>query len=204
VRPFLAALTLVCLVTCAPAPAPVGPPVAPAPPLPSEPAAEETTRTVYVTASALNVRSEPSTEGEVVSQAKRGTALTVVTDGEEWLKVRLADGREGWVAERFVGAQAGTTTTASKPSGKRGCESDYAFIRTPSLSFTEHDAHGLVIVEATVNTKGDVTATKVISNTTGDQNAGAVAEKEIRSAKFAPPTRNCQPRSFIFTYRRTF
>ena len=180
-RPFLALLVLVCLATCAPAPAPVGPPVASAPPLPSAPA-EEVTRTVYVTASALNVRSEPSTQGDIVSTAKRGAALTVVQNGDEWLKVRLADGREGWVAERFVGTEAET-----RKSVKRDCESDYSFIQTPSLSFTEQDAHGLVVVEATVNTRGVVTATKVISNSTGNKEAGALAEKEIRSAKFSPP-----------------
>jgi uncharacterized protein YgiM (DUF1202 family) len=199
VRPFLAALTLVCLASCSAPPAPVGTPVAPAPPLPSAPAAQEPARTVYVTASALNVREEPSTQAEIVSTAKRGTALSVLQGGDEWLKVRLANGREGWVAERFVGTEAET-----KKSVKRDCESDYSFIQTPSLSFTEEDAHGLVIVEATVNTKGVVTATKVISNTTGDKDAGAVAEREIRSARFSPPMRNCQPRSFIFTYRRTF
>jgi len=205
VRPFLAALTLVCLAACAPAPAPTGSPVAPAPPLPSAPE-EQAARTVYVTASALNVRSEASTDAEVVTQAKRGTALTVLTEGDDWLKVRLADGREGWVAERFVGSEVAQTRTAARrpSSGKRGCESDYAFIETPSLSFTENEARGLVVVEATVNTKGDVTATKVISNSTGDKNAAAVAEREIRSAKFSPPMRNCQPRAFIFTYRRTF
>jgi TonB family protein len=199
VRPFALALTLVCLASCAPAPTPVGPPVAPAPPLPSAPASEEVTGTVYVTASALNVRREPTMEAEILSQAKRGTALAVLANRNEWLKVRLANGREGWVAERFVGTQAET-----KKSVKRDCESDYSFIQTPSLSFTEQDAHGLVVVEATVNAKGVVTSTKVISNGTGDRNAGAVAEREIRSAKFAPPIRDCQPRSFIFTYRRTF
>lgn len=173
--------------------------MAPAPPLPSAPVEEEATGTVYVTASALNVREAPSTQGEIVTTAKRGTALSVLKDGDEWLKVRLGDGREGWVAERFVGTQAET-----KKSVKRDCESDYSFIQTPSLSFTEQDSHGLVVVEATVNTKGVVTATKVISNTTGNKDAGAVAEKEIRSAKFSPPIRNCQARAFIFTYRRTF
>jgi TonB family protein len=200
VRPFLAALTLVCLAACAPAPAPVGPPVAPAPPLPSAPAAEQpVARTVYVTASALNVREEPSTQADIVSTAKRGAALAVLADGDEWLKVRLANGPEGWVAERYVGTQAET-----KKSVKRDCESDYSFIQTPALSFTEQDAHGLVVVEANVNVKGVVTSTRVISNSTGDRNAGAVAEREIRSAKFSPPIRDCQPRAFIFTYRRTF
>ena len=32
----------------------------------------------------------------------------------------------------------------------------------------------------------------------------SIAEKEIRSAKFIPPVRDCVKRSFIFTYKRAF
>ena len=162
---------------------------------------------MYVTASALNVREQPSTESAVVVQVKKNTELAVVGSDEAWLKVRLDDGRTGWVAERFVSEEKGQSQARRQPqSGKKrsGCESDYAFIQTPALSFSELDAHGLVVVEATVSAAGVVTATKVVTNKTGDPNAGAVAEREIRSAKFAPPMRNCVARSFIFTYRRTF
>jgi uncharacterized protein YgiM (DUF1202 family) len=167
-----------------------------------------------VNASALNVRERASADSRIVAQAKRGVALTVVSRNDGWVQVRLGDRRVGWVAERFVstdlvpeqrsGGRAARAT--SKPTaGKRGCESEYSFIETPTLSRgSEADAHGLVVVEATVSAKGIVTATKVISNTTGDPSAGAAAEREIRSARFAPPVRNCEPRAFIFTYRRTF
>jgi TonB family protein len=156
-----------------------------------------------VTASALNVREEPSTEAGVVLQLKKNAPLTVLGSDESWLKVRLEDGRTGWVAERFVSEER---AQGRQQLGKKrsGCESDYAFIQTPALSFSQEDAHGLVVVEANVNAKGVVTATKVVTNNTGDPGAGAVAEREIRSAKFAPPMRNCVPRAFVFTYRRTF
>lgn len=63
-------------------------------------------------------------------------------------------------------------------------------------------AHGLV--DATVNTSGDVQNTKVISNTTGEDALAKMAEREIRAAKFTPPYRDCVPKTFIFTYKRTF
>ncbi len=159
---------------------------------------------MYVTASALNVREEPSTDAEVVIQVKKNAQLTVVGSDEAWLKVRLEDGRTGWVAERFVSEEKGQARQQQAGKKRSGCESDYAFIQTPTLSFSELDAHGLVVVEANVSARGVVTSTKVVTNKTGDPNAGAVAEREIRSAKFAPPMRNCVARSFIFTYRRTF
>jgi uncharacterized protein YgiM (DUF1202 family) len=207
-RPVLLLTSLLLITACSTPPAPSGPPVAPAPPPSAAAAGEEATRTVYVTATALNVRSEASADAELVAQVKRGGALAVVEEREGWVNVRLEDGREGWVAERFVSservAQQTRRAAPARKKGGGGCESDYAFVETPTLGMTDRDAHGLVVVEATVNTKGVVTGTKVITNTTGDPGAGAVAEREIRSAKFAPPIRNCQPRSFIFTYRRTF
>jgi uncharacterized protein YgiM (DUF1202 family) len=201
----LAILTFILLTSCARPPAPVSAPSTPAPPPPSgtQPSSQST-RTVYVTASALNVREEPSTEADVVVQVKKNAELRVIGTDEAWLKVRLDDGRTGWVAERFVSEQQGQGRQQQAGKKRSGCESDYAFLQTPALSFTEQDAHGLVVVEASVSAKGVVTSTKVVTNKTGDPNAGAVAEREIRSAKFAPPIRNCVPRSFIFTYRRTF
>jgi uncharacterized protein YgiM (DUF1202 family) len=154
---------------------------------------------VRVTASALNVRREASGDAEVLTQVRRGTVLRVLRRDDSWVKVRLADEREGWVAARFV---SGDTSVVRKG----GCppDSDYAFLEMPTPSFAELGAHGLVVVEANVNTKGIVTSTKLISNGTGDEALAFLAEREIKSAKFSPPIRNCQPRAFIFTYRRTF
>jgi len=55
-----------------------------------------------------------------------------------------------------------------------------------------------------VDTRGNVTSAKVVSNTTGDDSLGALAEREIRGAKFTPPIRNCVAKAFIFTYKRSF
>jgi len=166
--------------------------------------------TVHVTASALNVRGEPSTDGEVLAQVKKGTSLDVLRSDESWVKVRLADGSAGWVAARFVSdkgeARSGTPRTAAGRRSTSGCpaDSDYAFLETPRLTFSDSSAHGLVVIEATVNTSGVVTGTTVISNRTGDEALAFAAEREIKSAKFSPPIRSCVARAFIFTYRRTF
>jgi uncharacterized protein YgiM (DUF1202 family) len=167
-----------------------------------------TERVLYVTASALNVRTAPTTDAEVVIQLKKDAHVAILGDQDGWLKVRLEDGRVGWVAQRFLSEEKEPARQQQPPQQTKkksgGCESDYAFVQTPTLAFSQEDAHGLVVVEANVSAKGVVTSTKVVTNNTGDPGAGAVAEREIRSAKFAPPLRNCVPRSFIFTYRRTF
>jgi len=61
-----------------------------------------------------------------------------------------------------------------------------------------------VTVDAAVDARGNVTSTKLINNTTGDEALGVLTEREIRDAKFSPPIRNCVPKAFIFTYKRSF
>ena len=147
-----------------------------------------------VSASALNVREKASTTSDVVTQVRRGTELTVLEEQKSWLRVRLASGQEGWVSAQHV-------SSGKKQSS--ACESDFAFAKTPMPSFVEGGRPGLVVVEASVNTRGEVTSTKVISNSTGDPALATLTEKEIRSAKFIPPKRDCQPRAFIYTYKRS-
>jgi len=200
---FVVALLLAC--SCAaPPPAPVAAPDVPAP-APAAPAEEIVSGTVRVTASALNVRREPSAEGEVIAQVKKGTSLDVLRSDESWMKVRLADGSTGWVAERFV-ARDGASQKKRATAKRGGCpaDSDFAFLETPVPSFSDSGAHGLVIVEASVNTKGTVTSTKVVSNETGDEALAFLAAREIQSAKFSPPIRDCGPRAFVYTYRKMF
>lgn len=156
-----------------------------------------------MTASALNVRRTASTDAEVIVQVKKGTALAVLARDESWTRVRLAGGETGWVASRFLSDGAAPKRASSRRSGC-AADSDFAFVETPTLAFSDSGAHGLVVIEANVNTKGTVTATKVMSNSTGDDALAFLAEREIRSATFSPPIRSCVPRAFIFTYRRTF
>ena len=196
---FLPLLFLACA-----APAPKPEPVPPPPPAPvvAKPVEEKAIGSVRVTASALNVRSEASTDADVILQVKKGESLEVLANGEAWMKVRAASGEVGWVAARFVTGGSGKSASTKK----KGCpsDSDFAFVETPRLAFSDRGAHGVVVVEANVNTRGSVTRTKVVSNSTGDEALAFLAEREIQGAKFSPPIRNCAPREFIFTYRRTF
>ncbi len=69
--------------------------------------------TVTTTVEALNVRSEPSTSGEVVDQVFPGSAMEIVGGPEEaedftWYEVEVVDtGSTGWVASDFIEASDG-------------------------------------------------------------------------------------------------
>ena len=203
-RRALALVFALALFRCSSAPAPEPAPAPPAPeaatpaPTPSE--------SVTVTASALNVRRDPSTTAEVVAKVQKGDRLTVLLRDAGWVKVTTPAGDTGWVAAQHVSSSVASASAARPRLRRGGCPPDAEFqlTKTPTPSFSDRGAHGLVVVDATVDVKGNVVATKIITNTTGDETLGFLAEREIKSAKFAPPIRNCVPRTFIFTYKRSF
>jgi uncharacterized protein YgiM (DUF1202 family) len=179
-----------------PTPAPEPPPAAAAP-APAE--------TVTVSASALNVRREPSATADVITLVKRGQKLTLLASTESWMKVRLESGESGWVASQHVTREGAAPKPAARQrKGSCPADSDFAFATTPVPAFSDSGKHGLVVVEADVDTTGRVTATRLISNSTGDDSLAFLTQREIKGAKFIAPVRNCVTRAFIFTYKRTF
>lgn len=196
--PFAAGIAL--FVACQ---APPPPPPQPAP-APSAPVEAKAIGTVRVTASALNVRAEASSNAEVIGQVKRGEKLTLLDESESWSKVKLASGETGWAASRFLEREGEKKTASKKRGGSCPADSDFAFATTPMPNLSDSKSHGLVVIDANVDVKGNVTSTKVVQNTTGDESLAFLTEREIKSAKFIPPVRNCAAKAFIFTYKRTF
>ena len=155
--------------------------------------------TVRVTAATLNVRRDASPSSEVVAQVRKGERLALLSDSDDWMRVRLGNGDTGWVSSQYVIREGAR-------SRRPGCppDSDYRMASTPTPSFSEGGAHGLVTVEANVDASGRVTATRIVSNTTRDEALASTAEREIRNVRFVAPVRNCVARAFIFTYKRAF
>ena len=181
----------------APHPAPSSEPTASA----SAASAERIIGSVKVSAATLNVRAEANGEAQIIAHTRRGERLSVLADSGDWLRVRLGDGTTGWVSSQHV-LREGSVARPRRP----GCpaDSDFHFVTTPRPEFSESQAHGIVKVDASVDANGNVTATRIVSNSTGDQSLGALAEREIRVARFSPPIRNCAGRAFIFSYKRSF
>jgi TonB family protein len=206
---LLAALLSSCG-SSAPAPAPQAEPEPVATPPSEAPGGEAVIGSVTITATTANVRHDPSTNAAVLTQVTKGERLPLLGAGDEWMKVRLASGESGWVSKSLVareGERASRAQAHPRPATWRGgCppDSDYRFTRTPTPTFSDSGKHGLVVVEASVNANGEVTSTRLVSNETGDEALGILAQREMKSARFSPPIRNCLPKAFIFTYKRSF
>ncbi len=59
----------------------------------------ESARAVFIKTSLANFRAAPGTSGRIVAVLRKGTRVDVLEARNQWYRVRLADGREGWVAE---------------------------------------------------------------------------------------------------------
>ena len=53
--------------------------------------------------SSLNVRSTPSSQGQVLGILKRGDMRPLLEENDEWYQVELQDGQSGWVSQKFSG-----------------------------------------------------------------------------------------------------
>lgn len=162
---------------------------------------EKVIGSVKVSAASLNVRAEANGESQILAHTRRGERLSVLADSGDWLRVRLGDGTTGWVSSQHV-LREGSVARPRRP----GCpaDSDFRFLTTPRPEFSESQSHGIVKVDASVDASGNVTVTRIVSNSTGDPSLGSLAEREIRGARFSPPIRNCVGRAFIFSYKRSF
>ncbi len=88
---------------------------APATATPAAPAVQPGRGTV--SAGVLNVRSQPSTAGQVVGRLTQGTAVDIVERQGDWLQIRFADaaGGQAWVSAAYV-QQPGAATVAARPT----------------------------------------------------------------------------------------
>ncbi len=96
-------------------------------------------RPAKVTADRLNLRSAPSTSGDVVGSLVQGTELTILEEQGEWYNVRLADGQTGWVSAKYVEVLSGLPVETPQKS-KEGSSSGPA--RTAVTAHAEKEDGG--------------------------------------------------------------
>jgi uncharacterized protein YgiM (DUF1202 family) len=78
------------------------PPSSPSPSKPTEVSQPTAQRTTEIVLLFVNLRQGPSMDSKIISVLKKGTKLTVLEEKAGWLRVRLGDGMEGWVAKAMT------------------------------------------------------------------------------------------------------
>jgi len=78
------------------------PPSSPSPSKPTEVSQPTAQRTTEIVLPFVNLRQGPSMDSKIISVLKKGTKVTVLEEKAGWLRVRLGDGTEGWVAKAMT------------------------------------------------------------------------------------------------------
>ncbi|MHB1133479.1 MAG: Flp pilus assembly protein CpaB [Chloroflexota bacterium] len=60
------------------------------------------TNVAVIAVDVANVRSGPTVDSSVIAQVKYGTELPILGQDKDWYKVKLPDGKEGWVAAGWI------------------------------------------------------------------------------------------------------
>ena len=65
----------------------------------------ETTPVLYVKTRRARMRAEPGTSSQVLAILKKGTQVSVLDVKDQWHRVRLNDGKEGWIPASVTAPQ---------------------------------------------------------------------------------------------------
>ncbi|OGP80295.1 MAG: hypothetical protein A2V86_11700 [Deltaproteobacteria bacterium RBG_16_49_23] len=101
-------------------PAPSSPPAATPPPPASTSmeTKEPPQRTTEVALSSINLREGPSMKHKITRVLKKKTKLIVLEEKLGWLRVKIEDGAEGWVAKSMT-IEGAPPSPAATPKGKK-------------------------------------------------------------------------------------
>jgi hypothetical protein len=100
-----------------PPPAPPSPPPAVSTP-PATPPKEPAQRTTEIALSSVNLREGPSMKHKIIRVLKGKAKLIVLEEKLGWLRVKLEDGAEGWVAKSMT-TEGAPPSPAAPPKGKK-------------------------------------------------------------------------------------
>jgi uncharacterized protein YgiM (DUF1202 family) len=147
----------------------------------------------YVGAEHLPVHEKANDASPIVSTYGNGETVSVLASGNDgWVEVRTANGT-GW-------AHAADLRSAVEAKAHEADNLTPRFRKAPS-PVTQTTAHGEVVLEATVNTDGVVTAVRTLSNTTGSMALEAKNRVELEGATFYPIVQKGERVPFVYEYR---
>lgn len=115
--------------------------------------------TMYVTGTDhLNVRQGPSTQYGVITKIDFAAKVTVVARRDGWSNVRLSNGQNGWVSERYL--------ASSKPHSQPVAQCKATVVNLSSYSNrTRSDGTGFLNIRTQASTRGQIISETYLGDT---------------------------------------
>jgi TonB family protein len=148
----------------------------------------------YVGAPELPVREQPNDTAPILVTYQNGESISVLAEKGEWVEVRSGDG-SGWARATDLIDAAGRQEAEENPQPK---------FRVMPMPVSAPSAKGEIYLEADVNSDGEVTSVRTISNTTGSTALEAQNTNALKNAKFFPIMQNNQRTKFKYYHKVTY
>ena len=148
-----------------------------------------TLEVAYVSAPAAVVHASGSLQAPVIAHYQNGESVSVLARQKGWVEIRTIDG-SGWVRATDVGTTPASAADSLTPRFR---------IAPPPVS--SPTARGQLVLEAQVNTDGDVVEVKTLTNTTGTAALENSNRAALQAAHFYPMVKEGQRIPFAYEYR---
>ena len=145
----------------------------------------------YVKAHQATAHSAPKGDAPVTAHFANGESVSVLSSRDGWTEVRVLDG-SGWVRQAEI-----------ERSSSQGKEPDNLTprFRVAPTQVTNPSDHGELVLEAGVNSEGDVTSVRTLKNETGSHLLEVKNTAALQSAHFYPIVQHGKRTEFIYEYR---
>lgn len=144
----------------------------------------------YVGPPELPVHKWARDDSAVIAKFLNGESVSILARKGEWVEVRTGSG-SGFVHAVDLTGAAEAQKEHDNPTPK---------FRVVPSPVTAPGVHGNIYIEANVNTDGDVTATKIISNTTGSIELAERNAAALERGKFYPIVVKGNRTPFLYYY----
>lgn len=152
--------------------------------------------TLYVAVPTMSIHAQPREDAPVIVTYGYTESASVLGRSGDWLEVRTFDGGSGWArgAELYTAEQIKPFLLDPQPR----------FFVEPVKVPPPGRIRGEVVLEARVDTSGNVFDVKTVSNTTGLDELAVTNSDALRKARFFPLIRDNQRGSFKYQYIVTY
>jgi len=181
-KQILIALLVLAALACVQKPVPVSE-------LPIDPAARPAIDVQYVAIPTMIVYARPAADASPVGSYGLTEAVSILEKKGEWSMIRTYSGT-GWVksADLMTGAEMAKQKDAATPR---------FYVAPTNVAF---QGRGEIILQAKVNTDGEVVEVTTTKNTTGSAAIASMNATALKDAKFYPLVDKLTRKTFIYEH----
>jgi TonB family protein len=148
------------------------------------------TEIAYVGVPSMRIYAQANTGAEPITQYGYQETVSILSRNGEWAEVRTVDG-SGWALAKEL-ISAAEADKLSKETAPR--------FMTPPTAIPHAGTRGEIVLEAKVNTDGDVIDVKAVSNSTGNGALSTANAEALKQAHFYPMVQKGQRVTFFYQH----